>query len=58
MALDKHQRMLKSMGMDTGAGNKVIVSQAAPTLLEEEQGHVCVVRGEGEAYRPGDILGC
>jgi len=60
-ALDKRQRMLKSMGMDTGAGNKVIVSQAAPTLLEElkeEQGHVCVVCGEGEAYRPGDILGC
>ena len=26
--------------------------------LQEETGHTCVVCGEGEAYRPGQVLGC
>ena len=65
-ALDKRQRMLKKMGMavspDSGGVGKVIVSQhVSPSLmedLEDEQGHVCVVCGEGETYRPGEVLGC
>ena len=71
-ALDKRQRILQSMGMGIakesksgsgakGAGGKVIVAQAKNSLmmeLEEESGHVCVVCGEGETYRPGEALGC
>ena len=59
-ALKKRQKMLKSMGMSTQGGKsskKVVVSSAAPMLvdaLEEEAGHVCVVCGEGESYRPGE----
>ena len=55
--------MLKSMGMSTQGGKsskKVVVSSAAPMLVdafEEEAGHVCVVCGEGESYRPGEPLG-
>ena len=62
-ALKKRQKMLKSMGMSTQGGKsskKVVVSSAAPMLvdaLEEEAGHVCVVCGEGESYRPGEPLG-
>jgi len=44
-----------------GSGkNKVVVSEARAALMEElqeEAGHVCVVCGEGEAYRPGEVLG-
>ena len=70
-ALDKRQKILESMGMgiargsaagEGGSGGKVVVSQTAtPGVmedLEEETGHVCVVCGEGELYRPGEALGC
>ena len=72
-ALDKRKQILQSMGMkvqsaeeggsggeERVSGGAVIVSAAAPTVmeeLEEESGHVCVVCGEGETYRPGETLG-
>jgi len=69
-AADKRKQILKSMGMavsstgkakPTGGKNKVIISEAsAASVMEdlvEEQGHVCVVCGEGATYRPGDTLG-
>ncbi|EOD21681.1 hypothetical protein EMIHUDRAFT_207692 [Emiliania huxleyi CCMP1516] len=67
-ALDQRQRILSSMGMSAAAGDgkgpgskRVVVSAAATAALigdlQEEVGHVCVVCGEGEAYRPGETLG-
>jgi hypothetical protein len=72
-ALDKRQRILQSMGMaqapaaddgaaaGSGAGKaRVVLSRERAALMEdlqEEAGHVCVVCGEGEAYRPGEPLG-
>lgn len=38
----------------------IIAESAAASVMEElvdEHGHVCVVCGEGETYRPGDTLG-
>ena len=71
-ALDKRQQILKSMGMavkgaaidgvsDEHGGRAVIVAEGAASSvmeeLEEENGHICVVCGEGETYRPGQTLG-
>jgi len=59
-ALDKRQRMLKAMGMGT-QGKTIVAQTVAPSMiheLAEETGHVCVVCGEGETYRPGEALGC
>jgi len=44
----------------TSTSRAVIVSDAAANLMEdlqEESGHTCVVCGEGEAYRPGEVMG-
>ena len=68
-ALDKRQRILQSMGMgiaspekDGGGSGKVILAQTvSPAMLvdlDEETGHVCVVCGEGEIYRPNETMGC
>ena len=45
----------------SATSRSVIVSSSAAALMEElaeESGHTCVVCGEGEAYRPGETLGC
>ena len=48
-------------GKSPGGRSKVIVAGGASSSmmeeLEEESGHVCVVCGEGETYRPGETLG-
>ena len=46
-------------GGTSSSGGKVIVATTmALEELEEETGHVCVVCGEGETYRPGEVMGC